>query len=417
MPVIELAKNTPKEAVCLVFEKVNTGGVILNVFELATASFAMDDEFSLREDWDARRYRMRTKNSVLQDVDGDRFLQVITLLKTQEDRRQALAEGKTGNQLPAIGCRKRDILDLTLNDYRAWADKVESGFISAAEFLNSQYVFGKKNVPYATQLVPLAALYVELGDEARPGRANGRLEQWYWTGVFGEVYGGPTETLFAQDLVQVASFVRDGTVPQMLREATFIPERLVSLRTRQSAAYKGVFALQMKYQAKDWIVTTPLNLSVFHEKAIDIHHIFPAAWCDKNKIQNKIYNSIINKTPMDSTTNKRIGGRAPSIYLDTIRRNIPDSTTDGELNSLLESHWANPALLKDDDFVQFFVDRGQRMLDSIGKAMGRNLGDGKDVFRNALTDARIAGISDMYVEDEPEDPEIGEDEQAAITAA
>ena len=40
MPVILLDKNTPKEAVCQVFENVNTGGVSLTVFELVTAIFA-----------------------------------------------------------------------------------------------------------------------------------------------------------------------------------------------------------------------------------------------------------------------------------------------------------------------------------------------------------------------------------------
>lgn len=43
MPVILLDKTTPKEAVCQVFENVNTGGVLLTVFELVTAIFAMDD--------------------------------------------------------------------------------------------------------------------------------------------------------------------------------------------------------------------------------------------------------------------------------------------------------------------------------------------------------------------------------------
>ncbi|MBJ3338865.1 DUF262 domain-containing protein, partial [Salmonella enterica subsp. enterica serovar Typhimurium] len=36
LPVIKLGKSTSKEAVCLVFEKVNTGGVPLSVFELVT---------------------------------------------------------------------------------------------------------------------------------------------------------------------------------------------------------------------------------------------------------------------------------------------------------------------------------------------------------------------------------------------
>ena len=40
IPVITLDKDTPKEAVCQVFENVNTGGVSLTVFELVTAVFA-----------------------------------------------------------------------------------------------------------------------------------------------------------------------------------------------------------------------------------------------------------------------------------------------------------------------------------------------------------------------------------------
>ena len=48
VPAIDLAKSTPKEAVCQVFEKVNTGGVTLTVFELLTATYAAGD-FELRE--------------------------------------------------------------------------------------------------------------------------------------------------------------------------------------------------------------------------------------------------------------------------------------------------------------------------------------------------------------------------------
>ncbi len=40
IPVIQLQRETSKEAVCLVFEKVNTGGVPLSVFELITAIYA-----------------------------------------------------------------------------------------------------------------------------------------------------------------------------------------------------------------------------------------------------------------------------------------------------------------------------------------------------------------------------------------
>jgi hypothetical protein len=143
LPVINLDKNTPKEAVCTVFEKVNTGGVTLNVFELATASFAADAEsFSLRDDWESRKGRLYSFSGVLQGIEGDHFLQAVSLLKTQENRRLAVQKGASVGQIPAVGCKKVDILNLSLDDFLRWADKVESGFIDAAKFLRTQFVFG-----------------------------------------------------------------------------------------------------------------------------------------------------------------------------------------------------------------------------------------------------------------------------------
>ena len=147
LPVITLTEDTPKEAVCLVFEKVNTGGVTLSVFELATASFAADAEnFSLRDDWSARKQRLYPYG-VLRGIEGDQFLQTIALLKTQEDRLSALREGKSEPQAPAIGCKKKDILNLELRDYQYWADKVEDGFNKAARFLRTQFVFEERTSP------------------------------------------------------------------------------------------------------------------------------------------------------------------------------------------------------------------------------------------------------------------------------
>ena len=262
LPVINLDKNTPKEAVCTVFEKVNTGGVTLNVFELATASFAADAEsFSLRDDWESRKGRLYSFSGVLQGIEGDHFLQAVSLLKTQENRRLAVQKGASVGQIPAVGCKKVDILNLSLDDFLRWADKVESGFIDAAKFLRTQFVFGRRNIPYNTQLVPLAALSVELGKELDTAITKERLERWYWSGVFGEVYGGATETQFALDLLEVAEFVRGGPTPRLITQANFIPERLISLRSRVSAAYKGVYALQMKKGAADWITGDPLSIA------------------------------------------------------------------------------------------------------------------------------------------------------------
>ena len=87
IPVITLKRNTPKVAVCQVFEKVNTGGVALNAFELVTATYAADN-FSLRDDWFGPRENLGGRRGklwqdpVLKGVQETDFLQAVTLLHT-----------------------------------------------------------------------------------------------------------------------------------------------------------------------------------------------------------------------------------------------------------------------------------------------------------------------------------------------
>ena len=383
LAVINLDKDTPKEAVCTVFEKVNTGGVVLTVFELVTASFAADagsEHFSLREDWESRRQRL-SRYGVLQSIGGDQFLQAVALLTTQENRKRAIQERQS--LVPAIRCNRDAILRLSLADYLQWADKVESGLTEAAKFLNSQYIFKSGDVPYNTQIVPLAALYVELGRDLEPATARERLERWYWCGILGEAYGSTVETQFALDLAEVSEYVRRGAEPRLITEATLDPARLLYLQTRRSAAYKGIYALQMKNRAADWRTGESLTLATWTDENIDIHHIFPVAWCEHQDpgVPRYLFNSIINKTPIDATTNRIIGGRAPSTYLNRLQQRDIGSES---LDRVLEAHWISPTLLRSDNFAEFFVQRGEVMMNLIGEVMGKDLSSGREVFQNAL---------------------------------
>ena len=413
VPVISLGKETRKEAVCTVFEKVNTGGVTLSVFELVTASFAAGD-FRLRDDWSKREGRMHSAFGVLQGITGDQFLQAVTLLATQARRRKAESDGRPSNLLPGIDCRRASILDLQLSEYRKWACEVEEGFMEAAKFLNRQFIFTRGNVPYNTQLVPLAALYAELGREFEPANAQEKLERWFWCGVFGESYGSAVETQFANDLAQVARHVRGGVEPELLTQANFVPERLLSLRTRSSAAYKGLYALQIKNGAADWRTKEPLSFADIHNIPIDIHHIFPRHWCEndaKPAIPRGLYDSIINKTPIDSYTNRIIGGRAPSKYLLILRESFEDKDKETlartleaqeKLERVLKAHWIVPDKLEEDDFGHCFVERGQAMLDLIASTMGKPVVDGRQVFRDELKSASLGvGQDDDEVEHDP----------------
>lgn len=342
----------------------------MTVFELLTASFAAES-FQLREDWARRERQLKDRLPVLHRMGSDDFLQVVTLLATAERRRKHFDEGRGDSDAPGISARRRDILRLTVADYETWADRAEDGFVRAARFLYGQKIFRAEELPYRTQLTPLAAILADLGDAAETDGAKQRIARWYWCGVFGELYGGAIETRFARDFPDVVSFVQGGREPTTVQEASFLPGRLTTLRTRNSAAYKGLYALLMRDGGLDFRTGDPIEAQALFEAQIDIHHIFPKAWCEQHGIAWEVYDTIVNKTAISATTNRKIGGRAPSVYLKTVERDAEISPQ--VMDGILDSHRIAAEHMRDDDFWSFYSARAEALLDSVARAMGKDV--------------------------------------------
>ncbi|RMH19664.1 MAG: DUF262 domain-containing protein [Gammaproteobacteria bacterium] len=380
LPIIELNRQTSKEAVCLVFEKVNTGGVSLSVFELVTASYAADS-YNLRDDWfgseirsvSSRKERLE-EELLLKGIEAPEFLQAVTLIHTHELRKADLDDGKTGKQVRPISAKRSEVLNLPLNAWEDWANEVEQGFKLAAKFLRQECIYDRRELPYSTQLIPLAAVMARIDDRWREPRIYDKLARWYWCGVLGELYSGAVETRIANDYEELlAWFENDDAVPRTVNDASFQPERLDNLRSRNSAAYKGINVLVLRKGARDWFWKATIHELDTNEVALDIHHIFPKAWCEANAIKRDVYDSILNKTPISYLANRKIGGDAPSRYLRRIQNEPQVRLTDPEMDELLESHALSAELLRSDKFSEFLKDRRSRLLEVIEQAMGKKI--------------------------------------------
>lgn len=375
VPTIILGKESPKDAVCQVFEKVNTGGVSLTVFELLTATYAAD-EFDLREDWKQIHKAMVVKNPVLKAVESTDFLQTVTLLGTYDARRLSreritASDGEDESRGPAVSCKRKDVLRLRLEDYKRWRDVAVRGYEEAGRLLVSQYLFTPKDLPYRTQLVPLAAIFAVLGQKAEGEGVRSQLRRWYWCGVFGELYGSTTETRFAKDLPEVVQWVGGAAEPDTVSQASFSPGRLHTMRTRQSAAYKGLYALLMRDGAKDFRTGETIQLAKYFNDEVDIHHIFPQGWFKDLGLTNPLMDSVVNKTPLSKRTNIQLGKKAPSMYLAGIERRYGRTAKD--LDALLETHVIDPAILRSDNFEAFYEARFEQLLRRIEDAMGKQI--------------------------------------------
>lgn len=378
VPVITLSKDTPKDAVCQVFENVNTGGVSLTVFELITATFAADN-FELRKDWETRSTTFVQKTAwsvsdqdkaLLTVVSPTDFLTALTLLSRYYIN---IAGGE------AISCKKKDVLRLSLSEYNQFADVLSDGFVQAASFLKEQRIFSARDLPYSTQLIPLSVIFAILGTKSQDNTVRSKLAQWYWCGVLGEMYGGANETRYANDVGGVMKWIDGGSEPDTVQRAYFQPTRLLSLQTRLSAAYKGIMALILKAGCLDFISGVSMDFTVFLDENTDIHHIFPTAYCEAQGIVRGKFNSIVNKTPLFARTNKIIGGTAPSVYLTKIEKD--SHVTADLLNIFAATHLIDVQDLRADSFDLYFIKRAKSLLYLIGEAMGKPVGNlnGEDV--------------------------------------
>ncbi len=355
LPAIELSRDTSREAVCMVFEKVNTGGKPLDVFELVTASFAIDT-FDLRDDWQQRFSRLGLRPA-LREVSSAEFLQAVTLVASYVRS----LEGKG-----AAGCRRVDVLKLDLDQYRAHADAVEAGMLRVAQLLDRECIFDASYVPYPSQLIPLSALAAYLGPRFLEEPARSKILRWYWCGVFGELYGGTTETRFARDMVQVPAWIDGGVEPNTVRDCNFSPTRLWTLKSKLSAAYKGFMAQLLQCGARDLFQGDEIERVHYFDEKVDIHHVFPQAWCTKQGIKKERFDCILNKTPQTARTNKRLGSKAPSSYLARV---VEHGVTD--LDAILRSHLLAPEPLKSDDFDLFLRERARSLLDRVEAVTGK----------------------------------------------
>jgi hypothetical protein len=405
VPVITLDRSTSKEAVCVVFEKVNTGGKPLDAFELVTAMYAASGH-ELRRDWyggDKTEGRLRrlietlrpagAEGGIIAAVSNTDFLQAISLFHTRDRRVTAEAEGREGKDLPAVTCNRQALLNLPLEAYKKFEMQVERGFIKAAKFLHTLHIYRIFDLPYQSQIVPLAAILADLGDSWEHDANRTKLVRWYWNGVFGELYGSSVETRFARDFMEVPKWLKGGIEPSTVSETMFRADRLKTMRMRLSAACKGVNALLMQEGARDFRSGQQFDHTIFFGENVDIHHIFPQEWCKAKGIKSSIFDSIINKTPLSYRTNRMIGGVAPSEYLAKLEKGneSTECIEAGRLDRFITSHLIDPSLLRTDDFYGFMADRQSRLLAAIERATGRPayVGEEKEEGQDVDVDAGI----------------------------
>lgn len=363
-PVVQLDEDMPLGAICHIFEKVNSTGVPLDVFDLCNA-ILWAQGFRLNHKWANTREGLK-KDLPMQSLSGTYFLQGLSLLDSL-DRRRANPDGGI-----AVNCRKQDLMAMRRKTVEKWWDVLATGYKEAAKFMTEQGILAARILPYSTLITPLSAIFADLkwrkGD-AHVGAAWQKIERWYWCSVFSQRYSSQVETASARDFEQVLGWVDGGPPPEVVRTFGFRSDTLQEITSIRNAIYKGMLCLLAREGAKDFGGGGKLSTNLFYETRQDHHHIFPTNALRTLKIEDPRANTIVNKTLISYAVNRSIGGRLPSEYVKTWRGNLGD----GRFDEILETHQINPLHLSSDNWEAFVLERRERLRQLIASVCGGNV--------------------------------------------
>ena len=370
LPKIESGNRGQLEEVCTIFEKQNSTGVSLSVFDLLTERLypqgvsldalwnkALDDCKPL-EEFGADKSRL-----------GVFILRFIALIREEDMRSKAL-----------VSLKPKDFRE----DWERaiWYFNLAYQQITASDS-GGFGAFNIKWLPYTT-VIPVLAALLHVRDclpAERRASASKAIEWWYWAAVFTRRYAGPVETMTQRDYIQMRDYFEkdDASIPDVFVEVNgevLRPESNFSLSDAQranSTIYRAVMCLLSINGAKDWQLGAPIVFSQLED-----HHIFPKSYLSKT-LKEPVFglsgaaarNTIINRTLISGSANKIIGGRRPSEYLRDAKVISQDER---EKRIILAKHFVDDA------------------------ALAAMESDNYDTFLRARESAIITRIRDLFVD-------------------
>jgi hypothetical protein len=348
VPTIEIPKIPSDDSariaeVCAIFEKMNSTGVRLSVYDLLTAriyKYGID----LHRLWEQA---VQEHDLLNQYSDGKPDEYGVYVLRTV-----ALLRGFDVKSATLINLKPHAFEE----DWKRAAACMEKGFERLTATNSDGFgVFDPKWAPYSTMISPMAAMLDAIETRHLDHRAYKLLRRWYWASVFRERYAGAVESTIYRDYQDfLLAAVDPNFEPVALREAriSILESESFSLRSisRVNSLYRAAMCLIALKGAKDFQADDSIE---FH--ALDDHHIFPRAYLDQlmgpdgKKIPPDRINSIVNRTLISAPTNRRISRSSPSNYLERI---VPA----GYASGIMSTHFIDAdalAAMRSDNFDAF----------------------------------------------------------------
>jgi len=337
VPLVELPRveDSDSEAigrVCAIFEKLNSTGVALSVYDLLTARLYRHG-IKLHHLWE-KACKAHPRLAAWSEGKAEKNNFGVLLLRT-------LALLRDVKPTP------RELIDLDPEnfekDWRRAAQAMEKALELVTLVAPDGFgAFDPKWLPGSGLLPTLAALRATIEEKKLGEAARADLRRWYWCNVFIERYSSAVESKSRKDYTEMLEYWQKGSPePSVFTEAkALIGSSSYTIRdsaTTGSAVYSGVFCLLALRNARDWRRGEIIQLQDLQD-----HHIFPRGFLQQRGFTKRVeINTIVNRTLISDETNNKIKAKSPAEYLQS-----EDIFPAGPNLELLQPHFIGPDALE-----------------------------------------------------------------------
>lgn len=300
-PVVILPKELTLDAVCKVFQTINSTGLKLSAFDICVAKF-MRQNIRLKDKVEDAKRNSYVK--LVLDNEETLILQAIALLSDKTPKKNLLA----------------DTLDR--NDIETYWDRAIDGMRETMELLDGFGAGTKKSLsllPYKP-IIPLVTAvlvnkdYNNLRIDAKASIAQ-KIKHFFFYTALTSRYTEGTDNKLREDYQIVLRWITSNQVPSLVSNGILWNTSKYISSTKKSAFGKAVLCLINAQNPRDFYEDKNVGIGE-NTVSSQIHHIFPEAEYKQKKGEN--INSVFNHTFLTNEANNFISDKLTYRYVDEI---------------------------------------------------------------------------------------------------
>lgn len=343
-------RNQPINAVCEMFERVNTGGMKLERFDIMVAK-TWTPQFNLRSKWEELTAELRIAG--YGDIDPNIALHVlgVHLRRSIKDKE-------------ILGIDRQEIIG-------AWPRVVRCLHLAVDYLRQVGYAPGLRLLSYPFVIVVLAHFY-DLSSLQEPDKAQSeRLQQYLWRVGFTQRYGSNPSSTVPEDLKLMEAIFKGRQMDVPVDYPVTVDVILRTPLRTGSAFVRTILALlthQRPVCLKNGNAVVVDNSGLARSNSRHYHHIFPKAALARLDFGYDESNCIANIMLVPQHDNLKIGAKLPSSYMTRLSRKA-DQYWRKWMQSHLISARAEQAMLGD-DYWRFLRHRASTIAAKANAAMG-----------------------------------------------